>query len=147
MTELTGRHVALLFVGGFGTVIAVNLALAVSAVRTFPGLEVANSYVASQAFEAERDAQDALGWTVRAGWKDGRLAVAITDRDGRPAKAQDLTLHVGRPTEARDDAPVTLGPDGTVPLELAPGLWRLDVGAAAPDGTRFSYRLTFRVPA
>lgn len=47
MKELTGRHVLLMFVAGFGIIIAVNLTLAFSAVRTFPGLEVKNSYVAS----------------------------------------------------------------------------------------------------
>ncbi|MCB1313657.1 MAG: FixH family protein, partial [Sedimentitalea sp.] len=35
--EFTGKHALLLFVGAFGVIIAVNIALAVSAVRTFPG--------------------------------------------------------------------------------------------------------------
>ena len=50
MKELTGRHVFGIFAVGFGTIIAVNMVLAISAVRTFPGLEVDNSYVASQQF-------------------------------------------------------------------------------------------------
>ncbi len=57
--EFTGRHAAAVFVGAFAVIIAVNVALAVSAVRTFPGLEVANSYVASQEFNARRAAQEA----------------------------------------------------------------------------------------
>ena len=68
MTErrFTGRHAALLFVGSFGIIISVNVALAVNAVRTFPGLEVKNSYVASQEFNDRLHAQTALGWTVDA---------------------------------------------------------------------------------
>ena len=57
MTELRGRHVGAMFVAGFGIIIAVNILLAVKAVGTFPGLEVANSYVASQSFDARRKAQ------------------------------------------------------------------------------------------
>ncbi len=51
----------------FAVIIAVNLVLAFKAVRTFPGLEVENSYVASQTFDAERTAQEALGLDAEAG--------------------------------------------------------------------------------
>ena len=39
--ELTGRKVLLIFVIAFGVIIGVNVFMAVNAVRTFPGLEVA----------------------------------------------------------------------------------------------------------
>ena len=52
--EITGRHVAAMFGAGFGVIIAVNVLLATKAVSTFPGLEVKNSYVASQTFDADR---------------------------------------------------------------------------------------------
>lgn len=146
MTELTGRHVAAIFVTGFGIIIAVNLALAVNAVSTFPGLEVPNSYVASQEFDSRRAAQEALGWEVAADYRDGRLVLALTDSAGRPAEVDRLELHVGRPTEARDDRPVMLGPDGSTRLDLAPGLWRLDIAAVARDGTEFDYRVVIEVP-
>ena len=38
MREITGRHVLIGTVAAFGVIIAANLTLAVSAVRTFPGL-------------------------------------------------------------------------------------------------------------
>jgi hypothetical protein len=44
-------------------IISVNLLLAFKAVSTFPGLEVKNSYVASQGFNDRKAAQEALGWT------------------------------------------------------------------------------------
>ncbi|MEL7345657.1 MAG: FixH family protein, partial [Pseudomonadota bacterium] len=50
MRQLTGWHVFGMFALAFGIIISVNMTLAFQAVRTFPGLEVKNSYVASQAF-------------------------------------------------------------------------------------------------
>ena len=64
--QITGRHVLIGFVGAFSVIIGVNLVLAWSAVRTFPGLEVKNSYVASQEFNERKAAQEGLGWTVEA---------------------------------------------------------------------------------
>ena len=55
--EFTGKHAAAVFIGAFSVIIAVNIALAVSAVSTFPGLEAKNSYVASQQFNVRRSAQ------------------------------------------------------------------------------------------
>ncbi len=81
MKPITGWHIFGLFVLGFGTIIAVNLTLAFNAVRTFPGLEVKNSYVASQSFEADRAAQNALNWTVSAHVFDGELVLSF-DQDG-----------------------------------------------------------------
>lgn len=144
MTELTGRHVATLFVAGFSVIIAVNAALAVNAVRSFPGLEVPNSYVASQSFQARRDAQQALGWTAEARYDAGRLSVAITDADGRPAPVGTLGVHVGRPTEAKNDHDLTLV-DGVARVDLAPGPWRIDVAATAPDGTAFQKAIVLTV--
>lgn len=82
--EFTGKHAAAIFIGAFSIIIGVNIALAWNAVQTFPGLEVANSYVASQEFDANREAQLALGWTVRADAKDGQVILSITDEAGAP---------------------------------------------------------------
>jgi len=38
--QFTGKHALAVFVAAFGVIIAVNLVLAYSAVKTFPGLEV-----------------------------------------------------------------------------------------------------------
>lgn len=145
MTRLTGRHVAAMFTGGFGIIIAVNLLLATKAVSTFPGLEVPNSYVASQSFDARRKAQTALGWTSRVDYRDGSLTIAVLDRDGRPAPIRGLTAHIGRPTEARDDMALTLDARGQVALELAPGMWRLDLAGHADDGTLYQRAIPLEV--
>lgn len=146
--EWTGRDVFAVTAAAFAIVIAVNGILAWAAVRSFPGLEVANSYVASQTFDAERTAQLALGWRLDSNYSAGNLHLAFTDAAGRPADVRDLQVLVGRTTEAGDDVnPVFLpGPDGfAAPVALAPGRWMLRVQAKAADGTRFHQRLTLTV--
>jgi nitrogen fixation protein FixH len=62
---------------------------------------------------------------------------------------KDLTVLVGRPTEAREDkTPVFVhGADGAyvADQDLGTGRWMLHVTAHAQDGTLFQQRLDFRV--
>jgi nitrogen fixation protein FixH len=144
MGELTGRHVLGITVGAFGIIIAVNLVMAVQAVRTFPGLEVANGYIASQTFDVERKAQEALGWTAEPVYRDGRLTLALTDADGLPAAVESIDVLVGRTTASNDDQrPVLTRVAGIweADLALARGKWMLKVEAVALDGTVFRQRL------
>ncbi len=143
MNRLTGRHVLGITLGAFAVILGANVTLAVSALRTFPGLEVANGYIASQTFDADRAAQERLGWTARAGWAAGRLTLALTGPDGRAVQAVPQVL-VGRPTEAADDRRPVMVFDGRVwaaEADLGPGRWMLVVEAVAADGTRFRQRL------
>jgi nitrogen fixation protein FixH len=142
--ELTGRHVLLITLLAFGTVIAVNLLLAVKAVGTFPGLEVRNSYVASQSFDRDRAAQQALNWTVTPEYDGRELVLAIRDARGNPAPVERIEVTVGRPTRVSEDqTPVFTYSGGLfhAPLQLAPGLWNIHLTAMAPDGTVFRQRL------
>jgi len=144
MAELTGRHVLAITVGAFGIIIAVNVVMAVQAVRTFPGLEVANGYIASQTFDAERKAQQALGWTAVPEYRDGRLTLRLTDAEGLPAVVRSLDVLVGRTTASNDDQrPVLTRVAGVweADLALARGKWMLKVEAVATDGTLFRQRL------
>jgi len=150
MAELTGRRVFTITASAFAVIICANVALVVAAIRTFPGIEVGNSYVASQSFEADRAAQQALGWTLTPAYADGRLTLSFTDRDGYPAPVADLAVLVGRSTQASDDStPAFIAEGGlfAAPLTLAPGKWMLRVDATAPDGTRFHQRLDLFVKA
>ncbi|WP_434617633.1 FixH family protein [Tabrizicola sp. M-4] len=144
MAELTGKHVLAITVGAFGIIIAVNVVMAVQAVRTFPGLEVANGYIASQTFDAERKAQQALGWTAVPEYRDGRLTLRLTDAEGLPAAVRSLDVLVGRTTASNDDQrPVLTRVAGVweADLALARGKWMLKVEAVATDGTLFRQRL------
>ena len=144
MAELKGRHVLAITVGAFSIIIGVNLVMAVQAVRTFPGLEVANGYIASPTFDAERKAQEALGWTAVPDYRDGKLTVTMTDAEGLPAAIRSLDVLVGRTTEQKDDVvPVFTRVSGIweADVPLARGKWMLKVEAEAPDGTIFRQRL------
>lgn len=145
--EITGRHVLFGFVGAFGLIIGVNLFLAYSAVKTFPGLEVANSYVASQEFDVRKSAQEALGWSVNAELRGKQLVLSITDADG-PVEVRALHAVLGRPTQVKDDVEPVFVFDGTAyvaPIELADGNWDIRMEAIAEDGTRFSQRVKMLV--
>lgn len=145
---LTGRKVFLIAAGAFGVIIAVNVTMAVLAVGTFPGLEVKNSYVASQTFDADRAAQEALGWSLKADVKDKILTLSFTGRSGYPVEVKSLEATVGRPTHIRDDvAPEFDYRDGTftAPVDLAPGKWDIRLVATAPDGTPFRQRIVLTI--
>lgn len=148
MAELTGRSVLTITSSAFAVVIGVNITLAYFAISSFPGLEVRNSYVASQHFNDERAAQLALGWTLASTHNDGHLHLTFRDATGLPAPVRDLSVLVGRTTEARDDVrPAFLqqGNSFVAPLDLRPGKWMMQVEAFAPDGTVFRQRIDLMV--
>jgi nitrogen fixation protein FixH len=148
--EITGWHVLAIFVTFFAVIIAVNITLAWRAVSTFPGLEVENSYVASQTFDAERTAQLALAWTMTPTYdpEHGVLRLAFVDANDRPVIVKDLDVLVGRTTEASDDmVPQFALQDGiyVAPAVLARGKWMMAVAAHAADGTLFHQRIDLYV--
>lgn len=142
--ELTGRHVLAITLSAFGVIIGVNLLMAFKAVSTFPGLETKNSYVASQRFDRDRAAQEALGWTVTPEYDGRELTLVIRDPQGNPARVKTLAATIGRPTHVRDDQTPQFAYDGGLfraPLTLAPGNWIIHVTAEAWDGTPFRQRI------
>ncbi|MFT4959968.1 MAG: nitrogen fixation protein FixH [Paracoccaceae bacterium] len=146
--EFTGRHAAMVFVGAFAVIIGVNLVLAFQAVKTFPGLEVSNSYVASQEFNTRKSGQLSLGWSVRADARDGLVILSITDKDGAPVEVAKLSATVGRATHVRDDIAPEFVFDGVAyvaPAELGKGNWNIRMVARAANGTEFSQRVILHV--
>lgn len=148
MAEVTGRQVLAVTVGAFGIIIAVNLVMAYKAISTFPGLEVANGYVASQDFDARKQAQQALGWQLTPVYRPGHLVLDFTDSDGLPAAVTDLDVLVGRATEAKDDfKPVfnRISGEFVADVTLPRGKWIVVVNAKAANGTLFNQRLDLLV--
>lgn len=145
MGQITGRQVLVFTVGAFSIIIAVNLLMAWKAISTFPGLEVKNSYVASQNFDAERRAQEALGWTMAPEYDpSGVLVLKFTDAAGQAVSLGDLSVLVGRNTSSADDMQPQFVHEGglyTAAVTLAPGQWMLKVEARAQDGTLFQQRV------
>ena len=141
---LSGRHVLLMLVGAFGVIVAANLALAIAAVRSFPGMDIRNSYVASQQFERKRQLQEQLGWTSSADYDPGRLRVLITGADGLPVQPERFAARLGRPTHNRDDLWPEFHFDGrhlAAAVQLDPGYWNIDISASSADGQPFQQML------
>ena len=131
-------------------IITANMALVYAALGSFPGVEVKNGYVASQSFERERAAQNRLGWRTEAVYEQGVLKVAVLDETGRPAPVENIAFRIGRPTTEAQDLDPELGADGggwRADLDLAPGLWRLDIVGAGPAETKFRQHLVFEAPS
>ncbi|WP_037227383.1 FixH family protein [Roseobacter sp. GAI101] len=145
--ELTGWHVFGGFATAFGVIIAVNLTLAFQAVRTFPGLEVKNSYVASQSFDADRNAQEALGWAVSADVDHDVLKLVILqDGTAIAPRVEDATF--GRATSVVADQTPDFTFDGSAlvaPVKAGPGNWNLRVKLRADNGVLFQQRIVVHI--
>lgn len=142
--RITGKHVLIGFVTAFAVIIGVNLVLAYAAVSTFPGLEVKNSYVASQEFNDRKAAQEGLGWTVVADHAGGLLVLGITDASGNPVEVERLEATVGRATHVQDDQTPEFRYDGqayVAPVALGNGNWNIRMKAWDRDGTLFQQRV------
>ena len=146
--EMTGRKVLIIAVSAFGVIITANLTLAFNAVNTFPGLEVDNSFVASQNFNQELAEQLSLGWDVRASHEDGVLTLAITDSAGQPVQVAHLDAVLGAATHVRaDQTPDFRFTNGAyrAPVDIGKGNWNIRLHAVAADGTEFRQRVVLHL--
>lgn len=145
--ELKGWHVFTGFAMAFGVIIAVNLTLAFNAVKTFPGLEVKNSYVASQSFDVDRATQEALNWDVGASLEGNTLSLTVV-KDGKPVSPVIEEAIFGRATSVVADQTPAFEFDGkafVADVEAGRGNWNLRVKMRAEDGTLFQQRVIVRV--
>ena len=141
---LTGWHMLAIVGLFFGTIIAANIALAIFATGTFPGLVVKNSYVASQNYNAllaEGRAQTKSGLNAQLSAKAGILQFRLADASGAPLCNLSVTAYAGRPASSRDDRAIALHETGKFyqsDTALPAGRWVVDVEA------RDSKTLVFR---
>jgi nitrogen fixation protein FixH len=146
--KLTGWHTLGIFVVFFGTIFAVNLFMAFSAVSTFPGMEVDSSYADSQTFDDRRYAQEALGWNASVEIPgDGMLVLHLVDDAGAPVAPAELTALLTRPTNREEDQLLELTRVNgafVAPVVLGDGQWRLRLTGVARDGTEYRHNITFR---
>lgn len=148
---LTGRKVFAIFAGAFALIIGVNVFMAYSAIGTFPGLEVENSYVASQTFDAERKAQEALNWDVTAAIEGDEVMLTIIGPDGAPARVEGIEGTIGRATQRTDDQTLAFRQNdlGVHVAQVEPldfGKWEIRFVATAANGTPFRQRIQLILP-
>lgn len=148
---LTGRTVLIIAVSAFAVIIGVNVFMAYMAVGTFPGLEVKNSYVASQSFDDDRAAQEALGWEVSARIDGEQLIVDITGPDGEAVEVGEIGGILGRATHVLDDQTPEFSQTSTGSYAAPVGVldfgnWEYRMKAVARDGTRFKQLLNIYIP-
>jgi nitrogen fixation protein FixH len=120
-TRFSGRHMTAILLAFFSVVIAVNLTMALFATRTFGGVVVENSYVASQKYNGWLEAakrQERLGWTIAATLDGSRHVVVSTNVKG--AEVSGFTRH---PLGREADVPLTFGTDRRSLQKLPAGRW------------------------
>ncbi len=141
--EFTGRMALMTFGGFFVVIIGVNVAMSYFAINTFPGLEVHNTYVASQQFNGRLKQQLELGWNSNLRYDGKVLKLELFDRNGQPAPVDKIFATIGRATTDRFDKKLALKSDGKVfsqKIDLPPGKWEVRFVAMAADGTEFHQR-------
>ncbi|MGI9408351.1 MAG: FixH family protein, partial [Hyphomicrobiaceae bacterium] len=103
----TGRHMLSWMLAFFGVIVAVNITMAWFAGRTWTGLVVKNSYVASQKFNGHlRQArkQHARGWKSELTYERGVVRFRVVGKSGAPVFLDDARLTIGRPAFEQQDA-------------------------------------------
>jgi nitrogen fixation protein FixH len=124
-------------VGFFAVVAAVNAVMMTVAIRTFSGVETANSYQAGVTFareEAAANAQEARHWRVNAALKPmagapTQIELAANDAANRPLAGLEAQTTLVHPNDRRRDHPVEMRADGPGrfrgTLAPLPGQWDL----------------------
>lgn len=134
--EFTGRHMLLITLAFFGVIITVNTIMAVSASRTWTGLVVQNSYVASQEFQDKADAiraQHAAGWTFGITYESGILLLQ-PEGNAQSLELTDVQGFIHRPVGGHEDATIVLSATQRgyeAPIDLPSGVWDVNITTAA----------------
>ena len=147
---ITGRHVLAAMIAFFGVIIAVNLTMATFAGRSWTGLEVKNSYVASQDYNAKlatAERQRALGWTSSLVRQGGEFRFQLTDSAGSGIAGARIEGTLKRPVQESQDValqfmPVTAG-EYRAAVPARRGVWEVDLTVHVP--AHEPYRQIFRV--
>lgn len=151
--QFTGWHMIAVMALFFGTIISVNTVMAWNASRSWSGLVVANSYVASQQFNgkvAETRAFEASGITGRLTAEPGAVRYVVT-LNGEPAKHIDRVVATfKRPVEEHEDLRIDLDRQGAGAFlaaeKLKPGQWIADLTAISGDAVVHRQAVRFIAP-
>ncbi len=147
---ITGRHVLSAFMVFFGVIVAVNLALAVIATKSWTGMVVSSSHVAGQRFNEHLAAaarQAGLGWRGTLMVDRDRLTFTLVDGREESVAMAVVQVTLERPVGTDDDpgalAMTVTGGEAVLDVSLPTGVWNVRVDATAVSGE--SYRLDDRI--
>ena len=133
---VTGRHMLMTFLLFFGIVFAVNIFMAVMAVRSWTGLVVENSYVASQHFNEDVAALNksaALGISHHMHFEKGKLFLSLQRADGESVNPDSVQISFERPFGVSREQIVTarrLSPGQyEATATLSAGVWNGELSA------------------
>lgn len=136
--KFTGKHMLAVLAAFFGVVIAVNLVMATAANRSWTGLVVKNSYVASQEFNRRAEegrAQAALGWKGELAIGGGHVSYRLVDKAGAVVPVEGVVATFRRPAYDAEDRTITLAreADGVFGAAEAvrDGIWIVEIDADA----------------
>ena len=149
----TGWHMIAVMALFFGTIITVNVVMAWNASRSWSGLVVENTYIASQQFNgkvAETRAFQASGITGRLTAAPGGIRYVVM-RNGEPAKEIDRVVATfKRPVEEHEDLRVEFDHRGegkfVAAERLKPGQWIADVTAMSGGAVAYRQAIRFIAP-
>lgn len=146
----TGWHMLGIMIAFFGVIITVNIIMATSAITSWSGLVVKNSYVASQEFNEKSiigKAHAALNWQPHLSYQDGIVRYKLTDANGNPVKAVGATAVFRRPVNEKEDQTLNMLPanDNFLSAEasLKDGNWVVEINTYA--GLEEPYRQINRI--
>ncbi|MGX5804197.1 FixH family protein [Bradyrhizobium sp. Arg314] len=142
--EFTGWHMLIVIVSFFAVVIGVNVTMATLARKSWTGLVVENTYVASQQFNEEARkgrAQAALGWTGKLTVASGEVRYSLLDAHGKTLPLHGVRISFRHPAyEAEDEALTLAAPAGATSENAAEfavrhtpkdGVWIVEIDADA----------------
>jgi nitrogen fixation protein FixH len=122
----------------FGTVIGVNVGMAVLASRTWTGLIVPNTYIASQEYQEKLDAlhaQQSLGWVAELSYSSGVVRLTCRDSDDQPVDLGEVTAQISRPIGTVGERTLVLIPATAgvfeAAVDLSSGAWDFVVTSEA----------------
>lgn len=157
--EIKGGHVLAGLLLFFAIIIAINVAFAVAAVRTFPGEDERRSYTQGLRYNdtlAERRAEARLGWQARTeltqAQSGARLVVRLDDRAGAPIEGASIDGVLRWVPNEAGDRPLTFVAQGNGNYAadlgvLAPGRWDLRARAHDRNGQALSFEAELRWPS
>lgn len=157
VATLTGRHVLLLLIAFFGTIIAANAVFISLAVKSFPGVETERPFEEGKAFNdklAARAAGRALGWraSIETAREDqARLELSFVGRSGVPLGGLTVVGALRRPANAAGDQTLMFlekggGVYAAEAINAQAGAWILSATATAPTGETLEIRQRIILP-